>query len=84
MVAVAVAGIAYFIIGALWYSVLFGKLWIKLMNVSPEELTPPGSKMIYVVAGTFITAYIMDIFSSERTGQKSIVCLSIHHSLILL
>ena len=50
MVAVAVSGIAYFIIGALWYSVLFGKLWIKLMDMNP------GSKMIYVVAESFLTA----------------------------
>ena len=62
MVAVAVAGVAYFIIGALWYSVLFGKLWIKLMDVNPEDLTPPGSKMIYVVSGSFLTAYIMAHF----------------------
>ena len=56
MIAVAVSGIAYFIIGALWYSVLFGKLWIKLMDVNP------GSKMIYVVAESFLTAYIMAHF----------------------
>ena len=62
MVAVAVSGVAYFIIGALSYSVLFGKLWIKLMDVNLDDLFYLGSKVIYVEAGSFLTAYIMAHF----------------------
>ncbi len=32
-----VAGIVYFIIGALWYSVLFGKIWAGMLGLVPAE-----------------------------------------------
>jgi hypothetical protein len=40
--AVLVAGIAIFILGGLWYSVLFKKPWMELMGKSDEELRSGG------------------------------------------
>ena len=77
MVAVAVSGVAYFIIGALWYSVLFGKLWIKLMDVNPDDLIYPGSKVIYVVAGSFLTAYIMVHFVEFGFNYMKVIIVGI-------
>ena len=34
---IVVAAAVYFIIGGLWYSVLFGKSWMVLVNVTPTE-----------------------------------------------
>jgi hypothetical protein len=36
--AVVVAALATFLIGGLWYSVLFGKLWMRLHGYTPEQL----------------------------------------------
>jgi hypothetical protein len=39
--AVAVAAAAYFFLGALWYSMLFGKQWIRATGIDPNQ---PGAK----------------------------------------
>ena len=36
--AVLVSGIAIFLLGGVWYSALFNKPWVRLMNKSPEEI----------------------------------------------
>jgi hypothetical protein len=35
--AIAVAAVGYFALGALWYSVLFGKIWIKATGVKMDD-----------------------------------------------
>lgn len=35
--AVAVAAVAYFFLGALWYSMLFAKQWIKGTGINPKD-----------------------------------------------
>jgi len=53
--AVLVSAIAYFAIGALWYSpVLFGKMWMEAKNVQPD---PNRSGM----AKLFITTFILNL-----------------------
>lgn len=39
--ATAVAAVAYFLLGALWYSMLFAKQWIKGTGIDPNQ---PGAK----------------------------------------
>jgi hypothetical protein len=47
--AVVVSGVAYFIMGALWYSpVLFGRPWMQAMGKKPEELSG-GSPAVFLV-----------------------------------
>lgn len=36
--AVGVAALATFFLGALWYTALFGKLWVRLHGYSPEKV----------------------------------------------
>jgi hypothetical protein len=36
--AVLVAGLAAFFVGGLWYTALFGKLWVKLQGYSQEKI----------------------------------------------
>lgn len=53
--AVIVSAIAYFAIGALWYSpVLFAKPWLREMNLKPEEIQ--SSPFVYIT--TFIAILI--------------------------
>lgn len=43
MAAAIVAGIAYYAIGALWYTVLFGNAWMKSQGMDPKN-PPAGMK----------------------------------------
>ncbi len=43
--AVVTATVVYFLLGALWYSVLFSKLWIKLRGISQEDIGEPNPLM---------------------------------------
>jgi len=55
--AVIVAAVAYFVIGALWYSpVLFGKTWMKGIGKTPEQMAG-GSAILNYLMG-LITAFI--------------------------
>ena len=40
--AVLAAGVAFFLLGAVWYSVLFGKKWAQLLEIDWEN---PGGNM---------------------------------------
>lgn len=58
--AVLVAGLAYFALGALWYSVLFGSAWIKLTGVNMDD---PNIKKgtAQIMAGSFILMVIVSV-----------------------
>ena len=43
--AVIVSGVAAFVLGGLWYSVLFGKLWIRAYGWSDEKAAEMKAKM---------------------------------------
>jgi hypothetical protein len=56
--AVIVAGIAAWVIGALWYSpVLFGKIWQKEMGFSDEYLKQ--ANMVLIFGGSLILMLLM-------------------------
>ena len=44
-IAVAVATIVTFALGALWYGPLFGKAWLKATGLDPEKLGSPAKSM---------------------------------------
>jgi hypothetical protein len=66
-VAVIVAVIASFVLGFIWHGPLFGKVWMKLMNI-PEGPQPSAASMIKPIAvnlvGTFLLAFVM-VYSIE-------------------
>jgi hypothetical protein len=61
--AVLVSGVVIFLLGGLWYSVLFKKPWIRMMGI-PEEQMKEGSggamPMLFLMAFLcgLVTAYI--------------------------
>jgi hypothetical protein len=56
---ILVAALVYFVIGALWYSMLFGKKWMKLIGHSGvvTEADKKGMPMMFV--STFILNYVI-------------------------
>jgi hypothetical protein len=42
--AVLVAGVAYWILGALWFGLIFGKTWVALENIPPDQLQTMASR----------------------------------------
>src|ERR1044071_3421842 len=60
-VAILVAVVANFILGCLWYTPLFGKVWAKEMGIDMTQ-KPPASAlakgMIFMVIGNFFMAYV--------------------------
>lgn len=65
-VAVLVAAVAVFIIGALWYGPALGKYWMKLMNFTPESMKSmsmtPMKAMIFGFIGTVLMTYVLAHF----------------------
>ena len=55
--AVFVAALAAFILGSIWYSVLFGKAWQKELGMSDEELE--GANMAMIFGSSFLMMLIM-------------------------
>jgi hypothetical protein len=43
--AVVTATVVYFLLGALWYSLLFSKAWMKLRGITEEDIGEPNPMM---------------------------------------
>jgi len=48
--AVIVAAIAYWLLGALWYGVLFGKSWMMLEHMTEEQAKSMNPVLPYVIS----------------------------------
>lgn len=60
-VAIAVAVVANFLLGFVWYTPLFGKAWAKEMGFDMTQPPPKGAMMkgmIFMVIGNFLMAYV--------------------------
>ena len=80
-ISILVAGVASFLGGWFWYSpFLFGKQWMKLMNISPKDVQKAKKKgsqenknmMMSMAAGfiaTLITAYVLSMFIGLSTDM---------------
>jgi hypothetical protein len=51
--------VIFYMIGGLWYSVLFQKPWLKLMKITPAELKKGGSPAMAMTGGFFATIPIL-------------------------
>src|SRR5438552_3978857 len=70
--AVAVAGLIAFLVGGVWYTALFGQLWIKLQGYSPEQvkemqaqMSPPiffGGMLVSYLVLAFVLALLLTGF----------------------
>jgi hypothetical protein len=55
-VAVFAAALAYWLLGAVWYSVLFQKPWMALENITPEQARSAGSPL-----APFIISFVLNL-----------------------
>ncbi len=87
--AIAAAAVGYFILGGLWYSVLFDKQWMKLTGINannPEAKKGAGGIMFFTLVLEFITCigiaavaymlYFKGIGSAIKLGLLTGVCFS--------
>lgn len=56
--AVLAAGVAAFVVGAVWYSALFGKMWMAARGVTPEQCKQGGQGNM---AALFGTTFVLDL-----------------------
>lgn len=60
-VAIAIAVVANFVLGFIWYTPLFGKAWAKEMGFDMTQKPPTGvlvKGMIMMIIGNFLMAYV--------------------------
>lgn len=48
--AVVVAAIAYFVLGGVWYGLLFNKAWMALEHATVEQMRGPSPAVAYIVS----------------------------------
>lgn len=48
------AGIVAFLLGAVWYTVLFGKLWIKEVGMTEEEIKSKNGSLVPMIVTLII------------------------------
>jgi hypothetical protein len=71
--AVVVAALANYIIGAIWYSALFRKSWTRLMGMSEMKVTAPS--VILGLVGALLMSYILHhalFFADTYLGTSGI------------
>ena len=62
--AVAAAGVAAFMLGGLWYSALFGKLWIRLQGWNEQKVAEMKARMSPAkFLGGMVVAYTVLAFT---------------------
>lgn len=72
LIAVIVAALINFGIGALWYSpVLFAKAWMKSIGKKMEDIGKPGAEMLLPLAGALLEAYVLAHFVSYAVAVSA-------------
>ena len=64
MLAILLGAVAMFAVGAVWFTVLFGKTWSRLMNFTPEQNQKAmeggmASKMVVMFVLNLISASVL-------------------------
>jgi hypothetical protein len=71
--AVAVCAIAYWLLGALWYGVLFGARWMALENITIEQGKSMNSALPYIVTLVLdlLLAYVLAQLCAWRSANTA-------------
>lgn len=83
--AVGVAAVAAFALGAVWYSpVLFGKLWQKLLGLTDEHIQ--GANMGLIFGSSFVMMLLMSYGMAHLIGTAAgevSVMTGVHYGLMI-
>jgi hypothetical protein len=63
--AVVLSAVAFFAVGAVWYTVLFGKAWQKAVGLSEEQLKA-GANMPLI----FGTCFVLELLVTMTIGHQ--------------
>ena len=76
--AILIAVIANFVLGFIWYTPLFGKVWGKEMGFNTDQKPPAGAMvkgMIFMVIGNFLFAFVfaqnIAVWDPRKWGQAA-------------
>ncbi|MGI9085498.1 MAG: DUF1761 domain-containing protein [Aeromicrobium sp.] len=68
---VILASLAFFLIGALWYAVLFGRLWRADMGIGDDEV---GSPQPLMFAGSLVCGLVIAVTLGLLIGDRGTAC----------
>ena len=68
---VILASLAFFFIGGLWYTVLFGKMWRAEMGIADEDV---GSPQPLMFIGSFVVGLVIAITLGLLIGDQGVAC----------
>ena len=72
LLAVVVAAIAHFVIGAIWYAPpVFGKTWMELLGKKMDEVGNPAKGFVAAFIGALILTYVLAVligFAGAKTA----------------
>ena len=81
--AVVVSAVAFYALGAVWYSFLFGKAWAAELGIDLEN--PPEVNMVKTMGGTLVlelvAAVVVGLLMAQMGGEG--VMIGIHTGLLL-
>ncbi len=80
--AVIVAGLAFFVLGSVWYSALFGKRWASYVDLDWEN---PGGNMGAIFGATFVLEIFMSAILASlvhASGHEGWM-VGLHYGLLL-
>lgn len=60
-IAVVVGGIFNMVFGSLWYGPLFGKLWLKVIGKSSDEIESSATMYILPFLAGLVAAYVLAV-----------------------
>ncbi|CAN5413367.1 DUF1761 domain-containing protein [soil metagenome] len=66
--AVLAAGVAGFLVGGIWYSALFGKVWMAARGVTAESMQGAKANVGLLFAMTFVLDVVMAFFIDHVLG----------------
>jgi surface polysaccharide O-acyltransferase-like enzyme len=68
-IAAFVAAVAYWLLGALWYGVLFNRAWTDLEHVTPQQASTPAVAPFII---TFILNLVIAFFLAQLCAWRNV------------
>jgi hypothetical protein len=68
---VILASLAFFFIGGLWYTILFGKAWRAEMGIAEDQVASPQALMFI---GSFICGLVIAVTLGLLIGDQGVRC----------
>lgn len=70
--AVIVAAIAYWLLGAVWYSVLFGNAWMQLEHMTADQVKAVSGAQVGTMYGIgFVMNLVIAFFLAQLCGWRA-------------